>query len=60
MLVSCLEILEFTFKVRLTVALSMRQTFSNSSGVTLDGFSACEALTKAALKSSNDSQSSIS
>ena len=44
----------------LAIELLMRQTFANISGVTPDGFSACEALRKAAFTSSNNSQSSIS
>ena len=46
--------------VSLDIALLMRQTFANISGVTTDGFSAWEALTKTAVTSSNNSQSSIS
>ena len=60
MLASCLEIWVVTLIVRLDVALLMRQIFANSSGITPDGSSACEALKKAADASSNNSLSSIS
>ena len=55
----CLKSWVVTLTVRLAAALLMRQTFSNRSGVTLDVFSACEALEKASVTSSNNSQSSI-
>ena len=48
MLSSCLESWVVTLTVRLAVALSMRQTFANRSGVTPDGFLTCEGLKKAA------------
>ena len=48
-----------TLTVSLAVVLSMRQTFANISGVTPDDFSACKALTKAAVMYSNNLQSSI-
>ena len=60
MLASCLESWVVTFTVRFSVALLMCQTFANRSVVTLYGFSAYEALKKAAVTSSNNSQSPIS
>ena len=60
MLASLMESWVVTLSVRLAVVLSMRERFSNSSGVTPDGFSACEATKKYAVTSSNNSQSSIS
>ena len=48
-----------TLTVLLAVALLMWQTFDKISGVTSDGFSACEALKKSAVTSSNNSQYSI-
>ena len=48
-----------TLTVLLAVALLMWQTFDKISGVTSDVFSACEALKKSAVTSSNSSQYSI-
>ena len=45
--------------VILAVALSMYQTFTKISCVIQDGISACEALKKSAVTSSNNSQYSI-